>query len=122
MGWALTSWFFNGLMTYVLMRQLSGDSRGTLLVSVGGYALAWVVGFVAVFAPAGAGVREAIMVAVLSTHTTADVALTVALVTRALGVVSDVVTGVAAAGLIGRRRLQRLRTTARPGDVPAADS
>ena len=121
MGWALTSWFFNGLMTYVLMRQLSGDSRGTLLVSVGGYALAWVVGFVAVFAPAGAGVREAILVAVLSTHTTAAIALTVALVTRALGVVSDGVTGVAAAALIGRRRLQRLRTTARPGDVPAAD-
>ncbi len=121
MGWALTSWFFNGLMTYVLMRQLSGDSRGTLLVSVGGYALAWVVGFVAVFAPAGAGVREAILVAVLSTHTTPAIALTVALVTRALGVVSDGVTGVAAAALIGRRRLQRLRTTARSGDVPAAD-
>jgi uncharacterized membrane protein YbhN (UPF0104 family) len=120
MGWALAGWTFNGLMTYVLLRQLSGDSRGTLLVSVGGYALAWVVGFIAVFAPAGAGVREAVMIAVLSTHTTGAIALTVALVTRALGVVSDGVAGVAAAGLIGRHRLKRLRDDARHPGVSAS--
>jgi uncharacterized membrane protein YbhN (UPF0104 family) len=121
MVWALASWFCNGLMTYVLMRELAGDSRGTLLVSVGGYALAWVAGFVAVFAPAGAGVREAVMVAVLSTRTTGAIALTVALVTRALGVVSDGMTGAVAAALIGRRKLQRLRAAGSPSEVPAAD-
>jgi uncharacterized membrane protein YbhN (UPF0104 family) len=121
MVWALASWFCNGLMTYVLMRELSGDSRGTLLVSVGGYALAWVAGFVAVFAPAGAGVREAVIVAVLSTRTTGAIALTVALVTRALGVASDGVTGAVAAALIGRRKLQRLRAAGSPSEVPAAD-
>src|SRR5215470_9255822 len=109
MAWAVAGWAFNGAMIYVLMRQLAGHQQGTLLVSVGAYALSWVVGFVAVFAPAGAGVREAVMVAVLSTRTTPATALTVALVSRALGVVADAATGAAASALVGRRRLRRLR-------------
>jgi glycosyltransferase 2 family protein len=120
MGWALASWTCNGFMTYVLMLQLAGHRHGTFIVSVGAYALSWVIGFLAVFAPAGAGVREAVMVAILSTRTTASVALTVALVTRALAVLSDSAAGFVAAGLIGRRRLQQLRATRRVGNAPRA--
>jgi glycosyltransferase 2 family protein len=108
--WAAAGWTFNGAMIYVLMRQLAGHQQGTLLVSIGGYSLSWVVGFVAVFAPAGAGVREAVMVAVLSTRTTPATALTVALVSRALGVVADAATGAVASALVGRSRLRRLRS------------
>ncbi len=119
MGWALAGWTCNGLMTYVLLSRLAGHSTGSLLVSIGGYALSWVAGFLAVFAPAGAGVREAVMVAVLSSRTTAATALTIALVTRALAVVCDAITGAGAAALIGRRRLQELRAgrdQGAPGD------
>ena len=113
MVWAAAGWLCNGATVYVLMRQLAGDRPGTLLVSIGGYSLSWVVGFLAVFAPAGAGVREAVMVAVLSTRTTTAIALTVALVIRAIGVVSDAIAGTAAAALVGRRRLRAARTLAR---------
>ena len=109
MAWAIASWSFNGVMTYVLLRQLAGDGKDLLLVSFGAYALSWVVGFLAVFAPAGAGVREAVMVATLGTHTTTAIALAVALFTRAIAVVCDAATGAAAAALIGRRRMRRLR-------------
>src|SRR5258707_2382990 len=110
MVWAVAAWSTNGLVIYVLLRQLAGHPQGTLLVSVGSYSLSWAVGFLAVFAPAGAGVREAVMVAVLSTQTTiAFAALGVALVARAIGVVSDAVVGAAAVALVGRRRLRRLR-------------
>jgi glycosyltransferase 2 family protein len=109
MVWAVAGWAFNGVMVYVLMRQLAGHQQGTLLVSIGAYSLSWAVGFVALFAPAGAGVREVVMVAVLSTRTTPATALTVALVCRALGVVADAATGAAASALVGRRRLRRLR-------------
>jgi len=125
LGWALAGWLCNGTMTYVLLRQLAGHRGDTFIVSVGGFALAWVVGFVAVFAPAGAGVREAVMVATLSTRTTTAVALTVALVTRAISVGCDALTGAAAAALIGRRRLQRLRSSrslSLPGEPPSAAS
>jgi len=109
MAWALAGWLCNGLMVYVLMRQLAGDRQGTLLVSIGAYSLSWAIGFLAVFAPAGVGVREAVMIAVLHTQTTAAVALTVALLSRAISVVCDALTGAVAAGLVGRRRLRQLR-------------
>ncbi len=110
MVWALAGWSFNGLMVYVLMRPLAGHPQGTLLVSVGAFSLSWAVGFLAVFAPAGAGVREAVMVAVLGAATTPATALTVALLCRALAVVADAAAGAAASALVGRRRLRRLRT------------
>jgi glycosyltransferase 2 family protein len=114
MVWVIGAWSANGLMVYVLMRQLSGHPRGTLLVSIGAYSLSWAVGFLAVFAPAGAGVREAVMVAVLHTQGTTAIALTVALVSRAISVVSDALTGAAASALVGRRRLRQLRAARRP--------
>ena len=109
-AWAIASWAFNGLTVYVLLRQLAGHPQGTLLVSVGAYSLSWTAGFLAVFAPAGAGVREAVMVAVLSTRTTTAIALTIALVTRATAVLCDAITGAVAAALVGRRRLRQLRS------------
>jgi glycosyltransferase 2 family protein len=111
MLWALFGWSSNGLMVYVLMRQLAGHPQGMLLVSVGAYSLSWSVGFLAVFAPAGAGVREAVMIAVLSAVTArgSGAPLTVALVCRALTVVADAAAGAVAAALVGRRRLRRLR-------------
>jgi uncharacterized membrane protein YbhN (UPF0104 family) len=116
MAWAIGAWVANGLMIYVLTRDLSGHGRGTLLVSVAAYSLSWSIGFLAVFAPAGAGVREAVMVAVLHTQTTTAIALAVALVSRALSVVGDAVTGAAAAALVGRRRLRELRSARRLSD------
>ncbi len=119
MAWALAGWSCNGLMIYVLMRQLAGHHQGTLLVSVGAYSLSWSIGFLAVFAPAGAGVREAVMIAVLHTQTTTAIAFTVALVCRALSVVADSATGAAASALVGRRRLGQVRAARRyPGSGP----
>jgi glycosyltransferase 2 family protein len=118
-GWATGAWLANGLMIYVLVRHLSGARQGTLLVSIAAYGLSWSIGFLAVFAPAGAGVREAVMVAVLHTQTTTAIALTVALVSRALSVLGDAVTGAAASALVGRRRLRQIRSDRRlAGDPP----
>lgn len=105
MTWAVAGWGLYGLGVYVLMRQLSGHPQGTLLVCFGGYALSWAAGFLAVFAPAGAGVREAVLVALLHTRTTTAIALTVALMARATSVLCDALAGAAAGALIGRRRL-----------------
>lgn len=119
-AWALLMWLSNGAMTYVLVRQLGDHHADTFLIAVGAYALAWVVGFVAIFAPAGAGVREAIMVAALTNRTTSSVALTVALVTRGLSVVGDALTGAVAAALVGHSRLKRLRSGRHDDESPAA--
>lgn len=120
-AWALFMWVCNGTMAYVLVHHLGDHRADTFLIAVGAYALAWVAGFLAIFAPAGAGVREAVLVAALSNRTTSSVALTVALVTRGLSVVGDALTGAVAAALVGHGRLQRLRAAAAP-DPPAGDT
>ena len=119
MAWAIAAWAANGLMIYVLMRQLSGERQGTLLVSVGAYALSWAVGFLAVFAPAGVGIREAVMTAALHSVTPLPIAFAVAVLQRAISVVADAATGGTAVGLIGRRQLRRLRSA---GDDPSSGS
>jgi uncharacterized membrane protein YbhN (UPF0104 family) len=118
-AWGLLGWLLNGTMTYLLMRRLAGHGGAIVLVSIGGFALSWVAGYLAIFAPAGAGVREAVMVAILSTQTTTSIALVVALVARALTVVADAVAGVLGIALVGRRRLLTLRTRrSEPSDPP----
>jgi hypothetical protein len=57
-------------------------------------------------------------VAVLHTQTTTAIALTVALVSRALSVVGDAVTGAAASALVGRRRLRQIRSARVADDRP----
>ena len=63
LGWALFAWVFNGLQIWPLVLVHSGMS---LLLSVGGYAFAWSVGFLVVFAPGGLGVREVVLVTMLT--------------------------------------------------------
>jgi uncharacterized membrane protein YbhN (UPF0104 family) len=121
MAWAVASWIFNGLVIYVLLRRLAGVHQGTLLISMGAYSLSWAVGLVTP-TPAGAGTREAVMIAVLHTQTTAGIALAVALVSRALSVVADAATGAAASALVGRRRLRQLRAARRYGGVGGGGS
>jgi uncharacterized membrane protein YbhN (UPF0104 family) len=118
-SWALAAWAANGAMTYVLLGRFAGHRGGVLAVSVGSYALSWVAGFLAIFAPAGAGVREVVMIGTISARTTAGVGLTVALVTRALAVVADAVTGAVAGALVGHGRIMALR--ARAAEERAAD-
>jgi glycosyltransferase 2 family protein len=114
-GWAAVVWAANGAMTYLLLARLAGHRGELVLLAVGGFALSWVAGFLAVFAPAGAGVREVVLIGVLSSRTSAAAALTVALVTRGLVVVSDAIAGSAAGLLVGRHRLHELRR--RKGDA-----
>jgi uncharacterized membrane protein YbhN (UPF0104 family) len=119
--WAVLGWILNGLMLYILMGRLVNHGVDVALVSVGGFALAWVVGFLAIFAPAGAGVRDAIMVAVLATQTTTSVALVVALVSRALSVMADAVTGAGGIAVVRRKQLAAIRDGS-PGVSPTPDA
>ncbi len=75
----------------------------TALIALGGYAFAWCVGFVVVFAPAGAGIREVLLVAALGPVIGTGPATAVALVSRAVNTISDLL----CAGRRGGRPLPR---------------
>jgi glycosyltransferase 2 family protein len=107
--WALVMWLLFGLHAFVLLHALHPDDPGRgLLLSLGAFALAWVVGFLVIIAPAGTGPREAALVLALAPMVTSSDALLIALVSRVLMVVAD-------AGAAGVAALLRRRTPSRPG-------
>jgi uncharacterized membrane protein YbhN (UPF0104 family) len=100
LAWSFGSWLFYGLQIWLLATRL-GAPRGTgALLAIGGFAFAWCVGFLAVFAPAGAGVREVLLVALLGPVLGVGAATAVALVSRVLTTVGDLLAAGLAAGYV----------------------
>jgi uncharacterized membrane protein YbhN (UPF0104 family) len=102
LAWALGSWVCYGLQIWLMVIRLGAPYGTGALLATGGFAFAWCVGFVVVFAPAGAGVRDIVLVAILSPTLGVGNATAVALVSRILLTVGDLLTAAVAAGL-GRR-------------------
>jgi uncharacterized membrane protein YbhN (UPF0104 family) len=117
-GWASLSWLTAGVQVWALAVPLGAPRDwGTLVMCVGGYALAWSVGFVVVVSPAGAGVREVALAAVLATVLGTGEVVVVVLVSRILFTVLDVL--LAGVGLAGAHTRERLSSGAanRAADV-----
>jgi len=98
------TWLANGLHVYILAASISGGSAKLLALSIGGYALAWVAGFLVVISPAGLGVRDTLLALCLGAAISAGAASAVALVSRLLVTLADgIVAGVALLSYAARR-------------------
>ena len=107
LAWGFTAWLCNGLQLWLLADHFGAPAGKTILLAVGGYAFAWCVGFVVIIDPAGAGIREALIVAALAPTIGADAALACALISRALNTVTDLVcAGTAALAWRHQRRTE----------------
>ena len=91
LAWGWATWLVQGLHLLPLLVASGVGWRAALVPAVCGYAAAWLAGLVAVFAPAGAGVREAALVVALSGVVDAPTALAIALASRALTIAVDVI-------------------------------
>jgi uncharacterized membrane protein YbhN (UPF0104 family) len=96
-GWALATWALYGAHVWVLVHSVGGSGPDTWLAAIGGIALGWALGLVAVLAPAGVGVRDGVLVAALSPLVGRSPALAVALASRGLLALTDVVLAAVAA-------------------------
>lgn len=96
-AWSLLTWLSWGVGIWGLARDEGVGSVRSLGVCVGAFALAWVAGFLVLVLPAGAGVREAVLVAVLGSALTlpSGAPLLLSLVSRLALTVSDVLLGLA---------------------------
>jgi uncharacterized membrane protein YbhN (UPF0104 family) len=88
--WSLLQWLCFGVQAWLLARGLGGEHDRLFLLATGAYAVAWVVGFLIVFVPAGAGAREAALVLVLGPTLGNANALALAVVSRMLTIAGDV--------------------------------
>jgi len=97
-GWALAMWAAYGvhLLLLVLPQSLTGDASLPLL-ALGAYALAWTVGFLLLIAPAGAGLRELVLVLSLAPVLHSAAATAVAVVSRGVMTLGDLLWGGAGA-------------------------
>jgi glycosyltransferase 2 family protein len=114
--WSLVSWLGYGLQIWLLVTRLGAPYGRGALLAIGGFAFAWCVGFVVVFAPAGAGVREVLLIAILGPVVGVAGATAVALVSRVLTTLSDLLT--AAAAVAWSRRSRSGPGQAEMPDVP----
>lgn len=103
-GWGVLMWLSYGVHTWVVLRDLTGPDRVSFISATAAFALAWVVGFLVVVAPAGVGIREAVMVVVLTGSVDERSALAFAVISR---VILTVVDGLAAGGAYVIERLWR---------------
>jgi uncharacterized membrane protein YbhN (UPF0104 family) len=103
--WSVVGWLLAGAQVWMLATDL-GLERGprSFALAVGGYALAWVVGFLVILVPAGAGAREGVLIAVMGAAMPhAELLLTV-LLSRVLMTLVDLGLAALGAALTGGRR------------------
>jgi len=92
--WFLLSWVATGAAMWVLARELvepGADTPYLWLVCITGFALASSLGMLSIVIPAGAGVREALLVILLVGMLSAPAAAAVAILVRFLTVITDIV-------------------------------
>ncbi|MEV2273998.1 lysylphosphatidylglycerol synthase domain-containing protein [Nocardiopsis sp. NPDC049922] len=115
-AWTLLAWAPLGAHVWLLTWAVGGDPVRSIGPAVGAYALAWTLGLLVVFAPAGLGVREAVLVVALAPVVDAGAALVVAVLSRLVMTVADL----AWAGLSVplSRSARRDVTTVTPQEAP----
>lgn len=110
-AWSVAGWLVAGLQLWVLCTGLGLPLTGrTFALVTGGWALAWTAGFLFVVAPAGAGVREVVLAAVLAGALPGPVAGLAVLVSRV--VLTGVDLAFACAALLLTRRIRRTEVAA----------
>lgn len=105
LGWCGASWVLYGIHLWILASSTAGFHFGGLVQCVGALALGMCAGVLVVVVPSGIGVREAVIVAALSPFMDAGVALGLALASRLVFTLCEVLAGVVAA-LSGSRVLR----------------
>ena len=112
--WAVLMWLLLGLHLVILMAAFTTLGPLALAAAVGGMGLAWAAGIAFLPAPAGAGVREAVLMLTLSPFIGREAALAIAITSRALLVLVDVALAAIAAARSTARgfRTARARTSA----------
>lgn len=121
--WSLVMWVAYGVQATVVLQAFGADSPALFPVTVGAYAVAWLVGFVVVIAPAGIGPREGILILLLGSVAGGSAPLALAVISRVFMTIGDVVLAGVGAVLAARHRRVTAASAPRPGTPvpPRAD-
>lgn len=102
--WSSLAWILAGGQVWLILVGLGNPPRlDTYVLVLSGYALAWVVGFLIFFIPAGVGVREVVLGVSLAGLVSGGDIVVLILLSRLLFTVADLVLGLMAA-VDGRKK------------------
>jgi uncharacterized membrane protein YbhN (UPF0104 family) len=117
LAWTALGWLFYGAHAWFLISDFADKGTHTFALALGGYALAWAVGFLIIFFPGGIGPREVALIAVLAPVLPSASALVVALASRVVMTIGDLAW--AGTGLVlGSRGKARAKRSAAPAGTP----
>jgi len=91
LAWTTLGWLCYGAHAWFLISVFAGKGGHVFALSLGAYALAWSVGFLVIVFPGGIGPRELALIAVLAPVMPSASALVVALASRVVMTVGDLV-------------------------------
>lgn len=95
-GWSVLSWIFYGVQIWILMVQSGAHETSAFPLAIGTFAFAMAIGIIVIPVPAGAGLREVLIVAMLTPMVGPASATAITLVSRIVTVLGDgVVAGLA---------------------------
>lgn len=93
MGVQVLTWVFLGLSFALVFPQVQLD---TLTMKIGFFALSWIIGYVAIFAPGGIGIREGALIWMFASFYTSQEILVIATVHRFIYFIVEVLLGLVA--------------------------
>jgi uncharacterized membrane protein YbhN (UPF0104 family) len=88
-AWASLGWLLLDIMAWLLVNDIHRGGASDFLPAAAAYMLAWSVGFLAIFAPGGFGVRELALTAALAPLMPVPQALVVATISRLISTIAD---------------------------------
>ena len=116
-AWSLVAWSLFGLHIGILVIDLGAPAQRALPVAFGAFAIAWCAGPIIMIAPAGAGIRELALVALLAPVLDPGAALVVALTSRLFLTIADLLlAGGSTLTAGGRASVHRRATSTTPSD------
>ena len=83
------TWTFYGAAIYLLGTSLDQSSNLTLIYSISSFAVAYALGLLVIFSPAGVGVREAVLILALTPTLGFEQAAGISLLIRAIHTIAD---------------------------------
>jgi len=110
-AWNLAGWLMLGLQVWILLPEIAGVHGRTLLLCIGGYALAFSAGLLLVVLPSGIGARDLILIAALAALLPYGSASAIAIMTRVGTTITDLTLGAVGIALGHRALRPRPRPT-----------
>jgi uncharacterized membrane protein YbhN (UPF0104 family) len=104
LGLYLAMWTAQGIGCYLLVNSFYPLTVDKLFIIVGGYALAWILGFLSLVTPAGLGIREGILTLAFGFAMPESVAILAALLARVWVTVAEALAAAVMVVFLRRRR------------------